>query len=93
MINFKQGALTYSCVAKNGGSNQIERTTEKVRKPDLCLDNSECAENAECSYDSLDLRYECQCKIKRLNLQFREIDFTKNFMKLISRKNLSKLYR
>ena len=61
VINFKQGALTYSCIEKNGGSH-IEVTTEKIRKPDLCLDNSECAENAECSYDSVELRYECQCK-------------------------------
>ena len=62
VINFKLGALTYSCVEKNGGSH-IEKTTEKIRKPDLCLDNSECEENAECSYDSEEFRYKCQCKI------------------------------
>ena len=76
---------------KNGGSHDIQRTTEKIRKPDLCLDNSECAENAECSYDSLDLRYECQCKMKLTPLD--NFIFTKNFVKLISRKNLLKNYR
>ena len=48
-----------------GGVEILETTTEQVipeRKPDLCTTKLECADYADCSFDTMEYRYKCMCQ-------------------------------
>lgn len=55
--------LAYKCVTPEIGEGLVEdiEATTAEAKPDLCSSAADCHEFADCIYDSMELRYVCQC--------------------------------